>query len=288
MKHALLTISVLLAAIGANAQTPLATGTGTVPADGANRHSTSSFVFQQYKWDVSVDATFLLPRINQPVIYSPSTYASPLDNYSPYDVGRSATFMLRKNEVVRNQANVPIRRGAYRLNLNWAADYGLITQDSLRVLYNFGSSGIVVEKEARYAGFGISGGYEWQQQFGRFQLFYGADAFVGHFSDKRTGELFYSEYTSTGGAVERRRDVELLMRRTSIGIAPLAGVKYFLHPRVSFSIESTAYLRYTWNYQKTDYSTFVPQRTAKGQGIATSVIPISAFNLTFHFGQINQ
>ncbi len=278
MKHP----KVLLAALSISCFPALAQTQPSPPAETATP-AARSFVFQRYKWDVSVDATFLLPRINQPVIYSPSTYASPLNNYSPYDLGRSATFMLRKNEVTRNAANVPLRRGAYRLNVNWAADFGLIKQDSIQV-YNPGAYGIVVEKEVHYAGIGVSAGYEWQQQFGRFQLFYGADIFAGHFTDKRAGQLFYIEADPSGNPVRREKPVEAVYRRSSIGFAPLAGVKYFIHPHLSLSMESSVYVRYSWNYQKSDYSSYFLQRTAKGNGLATSLIPISALNLTFHFG----
>jgi hypothetical protein len=263
----------------------------TAAADSVAVPANSFRVFRpvRYQWDVSVDASFLLPRVNQPVIYSPSTYSSPLNNYSPYDIGRSTTLMLRKNEVIRNEANVPVRQGAYRLNLNWAADYGLLTYDSLYVVAaNLASTALIVEDKARFSGFGLTAGYEWQQQLGRFQIFYGADAFVSFYGDKRTGHLFFDEADPNNPGLYNRRskEVSLLTRRTSVGLTPLVGAKFFLHPRVSFSLENVLFVRYTWNYQRSDYSNFVVQRTAKGRGLATGVTPLSAFNLTFHFGKV--
>ncbi|UOQ73741.1 hypothetical protein [Hymenobacter cellulosilyticus] len=215
---------------GSNASVAPAAPSDEVTSFRTGKRSSDGPSVPQYQWDVSVDASFILPRFTSPILYSPSTYASPLNAYSPYDLGRSTTFMLRKNEIVRNATNIPVRRGAYRLNLNWAIDLGKISEDSIRVNY-VSSTGQIVEKKANYAAVGVAAGYEWQKPLGRFQIFYGYDVFAGYATDSRTGVLFFEATDPiTNQRLKQQKDVKLVYRRTDLGISPWWGQNTFLRP----------------------------------------------------------
>ena len=251
--------------------------------------------FQRYKWDVSVDGSFVLPAINY-VTYV-STFGPPNSQGSFTNVagsgyygyitgtstfqgglGQSARFLVRKNETVYNRTNIAQRQGAYRFSASLGGGSENIRNDSL---FLQGTNGLLVTTGTGSIHVGGSVGYEWQHQLGRFQGYYGYD--VG---------AYFSRYTQTVKVVnsttrKTSESADITDNALFASAAALAGVKFFLHPRFSLGLEST----YTISYSRRAYEGILPadfsKQRFKADGFYFKLIPIAAINATFHFGDIN-
>ena len=190
---------------------------------------------------------------------------------------RSTRFMLRKNESVVNATNIPLRKGAYRAQLYVGGGYNTI-KDSVR--FNPSSTDSYFPQKTSAVALGISLGYEWQQQMRRFQLFYGYDVFVRYNSNSERGLIRNFQGRSEATSSD--------YYSTSAGISPMAGVKYYLSPQFSLSLEaaySISYYRGEGSFTGSIYGLY--ERTYQEQGISYGLTPVSAINATFHFGQTN-
>lgn len=126
---------------------------GPARADSAHHvfaRSSRPFQFVRYQWDVSVDASFVLPAMYS--VTNVSTFGPPAGTaytngyanvfgpgYYGYTAGpstfsanqaRSARFLLRRNETIYNDANVAQRRGAYRFHATLGGGYESAKNDS--------------------------------------------------------------------------------------------------------------------------------------------------------------
>ncbi|WP_400192466.1 hypothetical protein [Hymenobacter sp. B81] len=244
-----------------------------------------SFRFVRYKWDVSVDASFVLPR------FVNLTYAPYGGGYNTYGTGLNQTgnftrFMVRKNEVVRDSRNIPVRKGAYRLNVGFGLSGNKVREDSIKIL---SANTYLIENASSFSGVSVDAGYEWQQQLGRFQLLYGYEGFVRYSHSNTTGHFYYLGLNDNQEIEQKREQAKWSSSSLSIGIAPLAGLKFFVHPRFSVSVENKLYIQYNRNQDKANHATLSLNglsRYSLTSGYATTLAPLSALNATFHFGQV--
>lgn len=245
--------------------------------------------FERYKWDASVDASFVLPSFYQ--VYANGYYGNTAYGYGNGIYGyygsygnsgvftnsRSTRFMVRKNESGVNASNTLLRNGAYRAQLYIGGGYNSI-KDSIQ--FNPGSVNAYFPQKNSSVALSISLGYEWQQQKGRFQLFYGYDVFARYNSNAEHGVI----RSSQGRHEATTSDYNSI----SVGVSPLAGVKYFLSSQFSVSLEtaySIGYYRGEGSFTGPIYGLY--GRSYKEQGISYGLTPVSAINATFHFGQTN-
>lgn len=251
-------------------------------------------VFERYKWDASLDASFVLPSFYQ--VYATGYYGNTAfgseNGLGAYGYGsvyngiytfantRSTRLMFRKNETVVNATDIPLRKGAYRAQLYLGGGFSQTSKDSVRFNNNSGSVNYYFPKSNNSFSIGAGIGYEWQRQMGRFQLFYGYDVFARY-------STFFDSGTIRNGRTAPDA-TSTSYHSFSVGVSPLAGVKYFVSPQFSISFESSysiGYYRSSSSFTGPMYGMF--NRDYEEQGISYGLTPLSAINATFHFGQTN-
>jgi hypothetical protein len=253
----------------------------------------SPFRFQRYTWDASVDASFVLPSfysVHYGGLYNYNGYNGFSNfGYNGYGYGSTGTFsnarstsiLVRHNETVMNRTNVPVRRGAYRFALVLSGTQQNQQNDSVLIGSSIGYNFLIPVANS-YNSIGLSVGYEWQEQLGRFQVFYGYSGGISRSRSKQTVQV----YSST---TPERSTHTIYDNYMGIGLSPLAGAKFFVHPRFSLSLESTFSISY---FQRT-HNTLIPNQfftteKFRSNGFSYNFVPISAFNATFHFGSVVQ
>jgi hypothetical protein len=247
--------------------------------------------FERYQWDASVDASFVLPAfyaVYTNGYYGNTAYAygSGLRQYSTYGSSgaftnsRSTHFMLRKNESVMSPTNIPLRKGAYRIQLYVGGGYTDISDDSVRLDNN--SPVIYFLEHNSSINVGTALGYEWQQQMGRFQLFYGYDVFLRYNTSLETGSVRSSV---VNGGLKDATSYDYYA--FSAGISPLAGVKFFISSQFSLSLETTYSISYYTGETKFKGPSYYYGHSYKEKGLSYGLTPLSAINATFHFGRTN-
>lgn len=126
-------------------------------------------------------------------------------------------------------------------------------------------------------------GIEWQKQIKRIQLFYGID-----------GGINYSEYvspywitwlTTSGQVVGYSTNDESTLR---VPIHVFIGVKYFIHPRISISLESDLNVGVGWlKYKIANFDNQFNQigvtAEAKRREIYLRTDYLRYLNVSFHF-----
>ncbi|TYZ12501.1 hypothetical protein FY528_04175 [Hymenobacter lutimineralis] len=243
--------------------------------------SSTNFRFQRYKWDVSVDASFVLPSIYQVsygygfyTVYDPFFYGS----WSGPTSSRSTRFMVRRNETVMTRTNIPVRKGAYRMSLHLDGLNSRVSKDSIRFNNPSYRDAFLFPVSQNSFNASVAVGYEWQHQMGRFQFIYGYNMFVNGGANRETGTWRTSEGL--------REDYTSTARYVGIGLGPLAGVKFFIHSRFSLSLEGAYTVAYNHRrFESTITSYTYVVRNATMNSISYGLTPISAFNATFHFGR---
>lgn len=233
----------------------------------------------------------MLPTSYQLVYYNGYNYSSYNGaNYFGYNgygygstgvfsYGRSTRILVRRNQTVRNRTNIPVRRGAYRFLLSLGGNQETQRNDSVQLSTNGGAS-YLVPLSSGYNNVSVSVGYEWQQQLGRFQLFYGYSAGLS-FSRSQQSLQLYSLTT------RERPTFDVHDAYLGMSISSLAGVKFYVHPRFSLSLESA----FSAAYYQRDYNFLLPNpgslsQQLHSQGFSYGLTPLSAFNATFHFGSV--
>lgn len=258
---------------------------------------TKTTAFERHKWDASVDASFVLPSFYQ--VYANGYYGNNAYNYGngpsygngvrdysyygssgTFTNSRSTRFMLRKNESVVSPTNIPLRKGAYRLQLYIGGGYAAISDDSVRL--DASSQAIYYLEHNSSITIGTALGYEWQQQMGRFQLFYGYDIFLRYNSSLETGSV---RTNSANGGLKDATSYDY--HALSAGVAPLAGVKFFISSQFSLSLETTYSISYYSGETKFKGPSYYYGHSYKEAGLSYGLTPVSAINATFHFGQTN-
>lgn len=293
MKHLFPIAICLLVSGGAHAQSTFSSEADSVIVTAtpktARPASTKGFAFQRYKWDASVDASFALPAFYQVSNWGGYGHGYGYGygyNYGGYGYSygtsiftntRSTRFMVRKNETVLNDSNIPVRKGAYRLSLQLSGGSSHISDDSIR--FNSGNTSSYYFPVSN-SSFGISSavGYEWQQQVGRFQFIYGYDVFGSVGTYREAGLIRNAE--------GRKEEATGKSNYISAGVSPLAGVKFFVHPRFSLSLEGSYNIRYNRSrHENTRTDLTYIARNSTESSFSYGLTPLSAFNATFHFGK---
>jgi hypothetical protein len=169
---------------------------------------------------------------------------------------------------------------ALRLQIGGFVDYPIGKQDSLG---NFAGLNNIRLNEEKFVNVRLLVGIEWQKQINRIQLFYGVDGGIGYF--ERVEPLSITSSTQTGeiigySTVERSN--------VSVPLHVFMGVKYFIHPRISLSIESALDIGLGWStYKRTSYDNqFVETSTtpeAKRRDVFFDTDYLRYLNISFHF-----
>lgn len=265
--------------------------TKRLPAPNSLKASPAGFV--RYKWDVSIDPTFLLPAFYS--MLNVSTFGPPNSpNYanvaggtvygyttgaSRFDASqvRSARFLVRKNETVYSPTNVPLRQGAYRFSATLG---GGAESARIDTVFFPGTSGLLITTATSSWNARGQGGYEWQHQLGRFQGYYGYELALGYVRYSQTVRVVNSAQGRTSPPVD------ITDRTLFAEVSAVAGVKFFVHPRVSLGLEAayavTGFRRAYDGLLPADFS----KQRYQAQGVYANLMPLSAVNATFHFGEL--
>jgi hypothetical protein len=130
--------------------------------------------------------------------------------------------------------------------------------------------------------FALSVGYEIQQNNGRFQFFYGLDlggGFASNVNDLSTLTLLYDQ--GNGNFYPYFLFGEIVGNRYSASIHAFGGIKYFIHQRVSLSLESSLGLGYSYVNLKSQNTGVVYENSAHNISALTQAKRILSVN--FHF-----
>jgi hypothetical protein len=127
---------------------------------------------------------------------------------------------------------------AFRIQFGGYGDLPVGDQDTLGRYATFTN---VNFREGTYLNIRALVGIEWQKQMKRLQLYYGFDTGLEYFESTRSNSISY--YFSNGVVVGYGLTDESELR---VPIYGFIGLKYFLHPRVSVSIESALSIGIGW------------------------------------------
>lgn len=183
--------------------------------------------------------------------------------------GRRTSIFVRKNVTKVKGLNEVYRAYRFRVGLNSANN----SIDTLNSVSN-----------SRIQSFNpfLMLGYEYQQQMGKWQLFYGSDiSFSYNHGNYESPRYYYSNSSNTDLiGVEYRKSTSY-----NLGLSPFIGMKYFVHPRFVISLESNFLLYYSSYSQsvKVVTSKVILDNASNGNSISTEVNSISVFNLSYLF-----
>jgi hypothetical protein len=183
--------------------------------------------------------------------------------------GRRTSIFVRKNVTKLKGLNEVYRAYRFRIGLN----SNIHSVDTLNSASN-----------SRIQSFNpfLTLGYEYQQQMGKWQLFYGSDVSFSYFYENYESPRYY--YSNVGNVdligVEYRK-----ITSYNLGISPFIGMKYFVHPRFAISLEGSFLISYSSYYKfvRVVTSKVILDNTSNGNSIGTEVNPISVFNLSYLF-----
>jgi hypothetical protein len=138
------------------------------------------------------------------------------------------------------------------------------------------------QRSDNYAAVGV--GKEIQENLGRFQFFYGLDVFASFQNYKVIERAYFVDPgTSTLYAQEHHRS----NRDLRGGVTPFAGLRFFVHPRISFAFESglaVAFSQHVERFEARDeLLNFERVSEDKGKSIHANVLAKRFFTLNFHF-----
>ena len=188
-----------------------------------------------------------------------------------WDVSTDLLWLINKNTIppsvfVRLNTEKNGRLMAYRFRL------GGQYSEHLNPIDTISSTGTETDLRAF-----VSIGKEWQKQYNQLQLFYGTDLFFDY-------RLFQIEAVQDEkGWLPRHRDI-------SLGLSPFVGMRYFIHPRISFSTEAHVNAYFHQSYLKvllgglTDPENPDPIfGTLRLNYFRLNISPIYIINFTYHF-----
>jgi hypothetical protein len=170
---------------------------------------------------------------------------------------------------------------ALRIQFGGSADYPIGQQDSLGRNSGFRN---VSFNEQRTLNVRMLIGVEWQKQIKRIQLYYGLDIGIQYFERSNPYSITWVSFPS-GDIVGYATDEE-----SSVGI-PLfgfMGLKYFIHPRVSISIESALNIGIGWSkYKLINYDNQFNETSVSAEGkrreLNFETDYVRFINVGFHF-----
>jgi len=170
------------------------------------------------------------------------------------------TFFLRKNTMKRKE-RFGLRKVAYRITAK-------IYFDQSRSDYNIISESFKLFTIAYL-------GYEWQEQVAaRWQLFYGVDA----------GPFFYAYIHSYNSINEEHVEDT---KRYGFELSPFVGLKFFIHSRVSISLENSISGSFYWDVIESNrkyIGSIIEEKNSKNRFFSSNLgfNPISRFNFSFY------
>jgi hypothetical protein len=245
MKKYLLLLLLLLACIHSQAQTTDSTKTKKI-----SKQFTKEAEPERMTWEV---ATNVYPWIFREIggVVQPG----------------NPSIFLRKNITKLKGLNEVYRAYRFRISLN-------STFRSLDTLSNYiyATRGTVLRPS-------IEVGYEYQQQMGKFQLFYGSDIVAEYYLSKaeipapnNRNNVVEVHYTKTQGY--------------NVGVAPFIGIKYFIHSHFAVSLESN-FLVYFSSYDLSEKNVYNGQilyeSNSKTTSFNTSISSVSVLNVSYLF-----
>ena len=169
---------------------------------------------------------------------------------------------------------------ALRIQFGGFADYPVGQQDSLD---NFAGLANVNFNEGKSLNLRALIGIEWQKQIKRIQLFYGIDAGINYSENVNPYSITW--VTTTGNVVSYSTNDQSELK---VPLYIFMGVKYFIHPRISVSLESALNVGIGWSkYKRTNYDNQFNQTNvsaeAKRQEINLGTDYLRYLNVSFHF-----
>ncbi|MGL4631333.1 MAG: hypothetical protein ACRCVT_09020 [Leadbetterella sp.] len=114
-------------------------------------------------------------------------------------------------------------------------------------------------------------GYEFHDDFKKFQLIYGMD--IRH---------AYSLYKQERSSVFAGEDSQVIDERKSLGLSPFIGLRYRINKRISITTETSFEFLYNRSLNKTRYSDDQDIQTTL-KGFSTRMNPLGIFSFNIHF-----
>lgn len=169
---------------------------------------------------------------------------------------------------------------ALRIQFGGYADYPVGKQDSLD---RYAGLANVNFNEGKSLNIRALIGIEWQKQIKRLQLFYGFDTGVNYSENVNPYSITW--ISSTGEVIGYSTNEESELR---VPLYIFMGVKYFIHPRVSLSLESTVNVGIGWSkYNRINYDNQFNETNvtaeAKRQEINLRTDYLRYLNVSFYF-----
>lgn len=139
---------------------------------------------------------------------------------------------------------------------------------------------------------GAAVGYEIQQYYGRFMIHYGADVRLGRSINSHESAHYYGESYPEPFVERKIAKIASISesRSTSIGLAPLFGMRYFIHPMLSVTAETQLSIGYRQTNNKLDrkqhgyyYGGSYTLGNNKSTTTFVNYTPVSLIGVTFHF-----
>lgn len=152
----------------------------------------------------------------------------------------------------------PTQKGSYRLKLE-----GAISRSTVDGLDTAG----IVKLKSQLDEIGLAVGYQWNKDFAKHRLFYGADVRYFYMFNR----TFYTHgYPATFAPA----------RTKSLSFSPFIGVSYLILKRLSVSAEMSLDLsRFTLENLEQDLKKTVNKTTAYG----IKITPLSILNVSYYF-----
>lgn len=169
---------------------------------------------------------------------------------------------------------------ALRIQFGGFADYPVGKQDSLG---SFSGLTNVDFNEGKSLNIRALIGVEWQKQIKRIQLFYGIDGGISY--SEQVDPYSITWFASNGVIIGYSTNDESELR---VPFYMFMGIKYFIHPRVSISLESALNVAIGWaTYKRIDYDNQFNETSvsaeAKRRDINFGTDYLRYLNVSFHF-----
>jgi hypothetical protein len=224
---------------------------------------------KRYKYEIGTDIKWIFMRtVNNYYPNSSHTYS-----YSNNDGMR---LFARINKSKRIPQKYRLRKYAYRFGLRLNGAFTFFSDLDTVAAINAANNGLLYSDRQKFFYVLAETGYEVQNQFRKFQLFYGADVGVSY--NRYSYDIFVLDRVNLNQYI-KTSDVK--HHSYSFAFSPLVGIKYFIHSRVSVSGEARVNLGMYYSSSKDGY--FGTHIKTGGLNVWTD--PLYALNLNYYFNR---
>jgi hypothetical protein len=126
----------------------------------------------------------------------------------------------------------------------------------------------------------VAAGYEFHQNWGRTQVFYGIDGVLGFQTSVNKQQI---RYTNEYGYLEESIDSKYVSATISYGIQPFLGFRYMISPRFSVSTEYHLLMETFVSKSRVEIEGRDDEESGKTRGLNTKFGPKGQLTFSYHF-----